>query len=157
MDRKYAMGLGTGVILGALLLQLMFIGQNPSTDSSESGLPSNWMDLAAEQGFVVYSADQINLGSSAADPLSVNKETTVAEKDKASGGKMQAATVEIRNGMKSAEVAQMLEMAGVIESSADLLKELETMGLSKKIQIGVYTFTLPSTVEEVAEAITSRN
>jgi hypothetical protein len=155
MNRKYLMGLGSGLIAGALLMQLMYLGQTPPTTSTAASLPPDWKDRVADMGYFLYTKEEMKQKTNKPVALDSNAQApNIVDKNK-DNIKLKQATVYIPSGYKSIQVVELLMKAGIIEDAAKLQQMLDTNGLSRKIQVGTYTFAIPSTVEEVSKTITN--
>jgi rhodanese-related sulfurtransferase len=139
MNRKFLLGLGSGLIIGSLLMQLMHLGQTPPATSTLAPLPSDWKEQATELGYMVYTKEE----------MKPNKDTSENTTDV-----VKQAVIYIPSGFNSSQVAQMLKEAGVIEDAEQLQKQLDVSGLSRRIQVGTYTFAIPSSIEEISKTIT---
>lgn len=181
--RSLLLGLGIGMIAGALLFQLMLAGREQSERladidrlSGEDALyTQSELDarIAEAEARVRRQYEQAAAGGGEADqaddrPAADGADESGAssavgggETPEASGGEAGVAdeaaaggiNVRIKPGMTLTETARLLESKGVIDD-ADALMELMAR-MSTKIRAGYYTFTGNETLEEVRTIITS--
>lgn len=162
MSRQILLGIGIGLIAGALLVQAMLLGQTPPTASWNGELPSDWMEKAASMGYTITASKEQSSSTAANDADSKDGESQSGEQvDAANAANATEPTVKevtlyIPEGLKSKEVAILLEKSGVVSDAAVLEKELKKKGLTRTVQIGVYTFAVPTDFETVLKVITRK-
>jgi len=179
--RSLLLGLGIGLIAGALLLQLMLAGKEQSERLADIGRLSGEDALytQSEVDALVAEAEERALrrlereladaktaedgeepgGAAGAGDASAGSEgragadgaNTVG--DGAETDAESVIDIRIRPGMTLTETAELLEAEGVIED-ADALVELMAR-MSTRIRAGYYKFTGRETLEEIRTIITS--
>lgn len=181
-DKRLLTGLGAGLMLGAMLLQLMlFATTGPGSDGVLPGsreLDADQLRQEAEQlGFVVHDAGEQwysraevdNLiqealaeaaGSGAQGETAQQPSAGEAEPDGADVAVIDNEAlahfylVEIRAGMASDEVGDMLHAAGLVDDPAAYREAMAQRGLTVKIRAGTYTFAYKPELETLIDAIT---
>jgi hypothetical protein len=155
MRRTFYLGLGSGLIAGGLLMQIMLVGQQEPAPTKDV-LPPDWQEQAAEQGYLVFTKEeweqqQPNPGEA---PSEAHKDAAPAGEKPEQVQVVKEVTINIPNGYSSRDIALLLERAGVVEDAEAFERSLVLSGLSKKLRIGVYTFNLPVTHEEIIKRLT---
>lgn len=172
--RSFLMGLGVGIILGAVLLQLIHMSEDMQTKLESMGE----LQEAAEQEESVppvqptAAADEDRAASDAAlalepqettEALDTAEETEPAppgdesELDPASGQGAASAIgrkIRIEPGMSLTRSAQLLEDNGIIDDPAGFIKEMRT--LNKQVRAGYYYMQEGISVDQAIEIVTSQ-
>lgn len=138
-------------------MQIMLLGQATAPPSEPNiALPVNWQELAAEQGYLVFTKEEWEKQQSHTPPPKETAQPAPAKPDPSSPTEVvKEVTVHIPNGYSSREISLLLERTGVIEDADAFEQMLLVSGKSTKLRIGVYTFKLPVTYEEVIDQLTS--
>lgn len=141
MSRKLLYGLGIGLIVGAVLVRLMLAGETDvSTTPTPMSLPDNWKELAADEGYVILTKQELT----ATKPIITETTSDITS----------YTVIYIAEGMQSSQVARLLQEAGLVTDSGLFLDELDRLKMTTKIQYGYYKFTLPITMEDIIRTIT---
>jgi hypothetical protein len=168
-NRPFQKGLGTGLIAGALLLQVMISVQNtkitPPEDSAVEPSPASQTTITAQ--LVKEKADSLNLQvfdkgeklykqNELDDAVSKAAAAAKAEAEsKAPAAAQQQVSVFITEGMSAANVADYLFRSGVITDKAAFEQTMKQNQLTSKIRVGLYTFNLNHNAQEVMTQITT--
>lgn len=168
-NRPFQKGLGTGLIVGALLLQLMINVQGtgvkqPDISAPQTGIsPSPAGELTAElikarapslnlqvydKGVVLYTQEQLDKNVTTAVEAAKKEAAT------APAGAKQV-SVYITVGMTADNVADYLFRSGIIADRAVFQQQLAQNQLNDKIRTGLYTFTVGQPVEQIITALTT--
>jgi hypothetical protein len=166
--KTYLYGLGTGLIAGALLLQLASIGESATGTLSEGELQA----AAAASGYVLKDARVAWFNESevearveeavaaalaekpaeASDPEAAPTGTTAPPAEApAEAAKVYAFT--IAPGTELTTVAKLLYELGLIEDYNGFLLEMDERGLAGKIQAKHYRFDRVPTLDELIAAL----
>ena len=168
--KTYLYGLGTGLIAGALLLQLASIGESATGTLSEGELQA----AAAASGYVlkdsrvawfnesevearVEAAVAAALAEKPAEASAPEAEpaptetTPPAAEAPAEAAKIYAFT--IAEGTELTTVAKLLYELGLIEDYNGFLLEMDERGLAGKIQAKHYRFDRVPTLDELIAAL----
>ncbi|SCW42530.1 hypothetical protein SAMN04487970_1006178 [Paenibacillus tianmuensis] len=150
-NKSLLYGLGTGLILGAVLLQLMNAVAPSSSAASKqpaAGQAPEEMDRirlkeAASTYFNVYDKSQKLYDQPQVDAMIAQK--LKEEKDKQAAQPQSAAPdketyIYVSKGMTAAQVADLLQQSGVIADRTALVDELRQKQLNDKIISGVHGF-----------------
>jgi hypothetical protein len=91
--------------------------------------------------------------------LSIKKQfveirTKTDEKDVNENSKIYGSFLEIKSGMNSMEIAEILEREKIIESKQSFIDYLNDYGLNRSIQIGSYELSSEMSIAEIAKMIT---
>ncbi|GGA39512.1 endolytic transglycosylase MltG [Paenibacillus physcomitrellae] len=183
-NRQFLFGLGAGLIIGALLLQLMNVAQTqPQMLNTEEAV----RDAAKALGLRVYgSSEQVyseqewkerqasgtsSKGSSVtpsapaepSSPVSPDKPSEPAASSKApappaspapSNKSEEKAEVTIPAGTTLTEVAGMLKAAGIISDEEAFVLLAKEWNATRTIQTGTYTFTKGESFKSITDKIT---
>lgn len=174
-DKRLMTGLGAGLMLGAMLLQLMLLATSEGTDDPLSGagnLPDeDQLRREAEQlGYLLHEASERwytqaevdNLIQAALadeetmqrEPAADADEGATEETGAEAGSLPHFYMIEIRHGMASDEVGDMLQAVGLLDDPAAYREEMARLGLTVKIRAGTYTFAYKPDLETLIDAIT---
>lgn len=157
-------GLGIGLIVASLLLQLASMSDQSKDEAAEA---IDWdilfneqfdeLTQAAEsQGYILLNVNELEYidqpnkseqsetpnaqpETSVEHPIDVQPETTV---------------LEITYGMTSIDVAELLEELKLIEARDMFEETMAQRGLNRRIQIGTYEFTESPELNELIDLIT---
>jgi hypothetical protein len=177
-DRKILNGLGIGLVVGALLLELMnqsVVTMPPATDNNPpasvsdtaltplSGTTEN--NVATERKYTQTEVDsmiQQKLAEAAAanksapspqpDPPKTNDATSDLKKDETADI---TTAVIIQEGLSASEIAELLYRSKIISDREQFLQLLEERNLNRRIQRGYFEFHGHSDVEEIVDQITT--
>lgn len=176
-DKRFLIGLGTGLIVGSILLQLMNLGLS---DHSSVVFPDNegapeeqqisleqWTEAAEQFGYAYYPRSEKRYTQAEVDELleaAVNEadeadERTVtqpAQQDSDNEESNADYVVRIREGMSADEVSHALFEAGIIDDLDTFRQALLDRKLQYKIQYGTFTFAHKPDITEIIETITIR-
>lgn len=162
--RKFLFGLGTGIMLGAILVQLSYIGStatpsalpspspssplstSPSPSPTEAAWTGEQLDKAAqEQGKVLLSKEEYDrLRKPSATPAATPKPEAKPAKR----------YLYIYSGMSSNIVAEYLHQAGVIRDLDTFRTEFREARTTHKLIDGPYEFELDSDIDAVVSQLT---
>ncbi|WP_036605357.1 hypothetical protein [Paenibacillus assamensis] len=165
-DRTFLIGLGAGVIIGALLLQIMLVGQTVSTELTEQQLVRE----ADRQGYDLVpkgpvlpsekNANHSDKGEAANKLTSKNqgestnsnqvKSGSNADKNKAEGNTI---SVFIPAKSTSDDISKLLETAGVVKDATAFQQFLQQEKKARSLRTGKFQFILPMTEQEVLKTL----
>lgn len=171
-NRYFIMGLGCGMIIGVLLLQLIWTGQNmtptlskeqleqeakrqgyelvlPDNNLQEGLVPSTEGD---EDNPAVGTVDEtVQGGESQQDEAMQEKpsgeETEVHEKD--------TKQVRIQPKMTSSQIASQLADLGIIDNAEEFEAYIKLKQKQTLLRAGYFIFEVPSTYEQALTTLTS--
>ena len=164
--KTYLYGLGSGLIAGALLLQLASIGET-SVGLSDAELEA----AAAASGFVLkdanvawYNEDEVNAriekaveqARSEAAPATPPAEAPAQEAPQAAPSDAPSPMVyafTVAPGTELTTVAKLLYELGLVSDYNGFLLEMKERGLAGKIQAKHYRFDAVPTMDELIEAL----
>lgn len=154
-------GLGAGLILGAVLLQLM----NAASSTAVSGPSLEEMNPAqlkeaASVYFQVYDKEQKVYDQSQVDALVLQKlqqvkETQTAEAQSAAPASAKETYIYVSGGLTAGKVADMLLASGIIKDRKAFEDEMRRKRLNDKIVAGVHVFKSPVELSEVIANLTT--
>ena len=166
-DNRLLIGLGIGLIIGAVLLELMnvaMMGVPQETPSNEILIDEN-----------IYTVEQLENIADALDYKIIEKSLvyfTQADMDeailKAQQSVVTAPTQEsvqsespysitITYGMGTENVVKLILEAGIIEDEDIFMEEMRRRKLNNIIQVGTFEFDEKPSLTELIDRITSRN
>lgn len=168
--RLFWTGMGGGLVVGALLLQLMNASAQIS-QSSEPQLPRDtwdeqtWRLNAEEAGFALYPLEtrlytEEQIQQQVAEALAgVHEQSADAQPD---GGVLpeeteansEEVTVDIASGMLASEVADYLQAQGVISDRDQFEQRMKDRKLTPNIRRGTYTFAKDEDIDIIIDYIT---
>lgn len=181
-NRPFQKGLGTGLIIGALLLQLMLsvsraelpaspvpeptVGSNQQPSPSASLTAEMIREKADGLGLQVFDKgiklyQQKELDEAVAAGAATAKEEARAEleaRTKTSapaGDSNKSVTVFIGSGMSASNVAEYLSKSGVVEDRALFEQTMRDKQLNASIRTGLYTFHIGHDIQEIIAQITT--
>jgi hypothetical protein len=182
-DKRFLTGLGAGLMIGAILLQLMnaAAGLGSPGDRNAAGL-FNLPDRAQLEedasllGLVLHDAKETWYTQEEVDALlrearsgtEAEESGTSAERQPSVGSASDITSVQsdvmphfflidIRSGMSSDEVGRMLQAAGLVDDLDAYRQEMEARGLDVKIRAGTYTFAFKPEISDLIDAITLKS
>lgn len=160
-NKSMLTGLGAGLILGAVLLQLM----NAAPTTAVSGPSLEEMNPAqlkeaASNYFQVYDKEQKVYDQTQADALVLQrlheeKEKQAVEPQPAAPASVKEAYIYISSGLTAGNVADMLLAGGVITDRKAFEDEMRGKRLNDKIVAGVHVFKSPMELSEVITNLTT--
>jgi hypothetical protein len=167
-DNRLLAGLGIGLILGAILLQLMNlavsgVGQNALTGDSAISEKEYTLeelrDIAdqldhyiIEKSAVVYTQKELDDAV-----LQAVEEASVSEtpEEKPVDSKVTSYRFTIKAGMVTDEVTDLLMDIGLINDAESFKKELSDRNLNNRIQVGTFEFNEKPSLTELINKITT--
>lgn len=161
--KTYLYGLGTGLIAGALLLQLASIGESASRVMTYEELQA----AATARGYVLhdanttwYTAEELETKVAEAEARAraeegrdANPADNSVDSGTETGGMVYAFT--IAAGTELATVAKLLYELGLVSDYNGFLLEMEQRELTGKVQAKHYRFDEVPTMEELIEELTT--
>lgn len=166
-NKPFQYGLGTGMIAGALLLQLMISAKGAGTPTlPPPATPSSTPQLTAQE--VREKADGLNLQvydkgvklykQNELDDA-VAKAVAAARAEEAAKAQTQAPakeiTVFITEGMSASMVSDYLFRSGVVSDKQAFEEALRSNQLNTKIRSGLYTFGANQKIQDVVSRLTT--
>ena len=157
--RYFYYGLGLGLVIGSLLLQLFSV--LPAADglpkAGESGEhisdEATLKEAASRFGYQLVKAEE---NTYTAEEVERIRQQAQQEANEASAAQVQEKrTFVITPGMSSEKVGEILSDLRLIENKEQFMQLMSERGLHKKIRTGTYTFTGSPTVDEIIERITT--
>jgi len=182
-DKRFLIGLGAGLMIGAMLLQLM-------NEAAEFGSPGNrnaaglfnlpdrarLEEDASLLGLVLHDAKETWYTQAEVDALLREaRSEPEAEDNETSAGWLPSGQsafdittvesdvmprfflIDIRAGMSGDEVGRMLQAAGLVDDLDAYRQEMEARGLDVKIRAGTYTFAYKPDLSDLIDAITLKS
>lgn len=163
-DKGSLYGLGAGMIIGAILLQLMTFARTDSEPAAQmpGATEEQLQAMAAELGYDIYPKSERRY-TDAEVQEQIAKALEQERDDRSAVGLKVGETSEgtavylvvIEPGMGAQEVAEALALAGLIEDAGAFEDELSRRRLTRRIQIGSFTFVGKPEPSEIISAITS--
>ncbi|MEX2416092.1 MAG: hypothetical protein WD424_08100 [Paenibacillaceae bacterium] len=175
-DNRMLIGLGIGLIIGAILLQLMNLaitGVGHDALLNDSNIDENQFTLeelkaiadsleynVIEKSVVLYTQDEMDEAvlhaKESVEQVPVVKETEVeAPAKKLVIGNSATYHISIESGMVTEDVTQLLITAGLISDAESFKEELTRRKLNNKIQVGTFEFSEKPSPTELINIITS--
>lgn len=167
-DRKtFLYGLGSGLIAGALLLQLASIGEGDAAADLEAAATANGYVLKdARTAWYSESElqDRIEEAVAQARREAADGATGAAPEQSAAGNDPSAANggksdkiyaFTIASGSELTTIARLLYELGLIDDYNGFLRLMEERGLAGKVQAKHYRFDSIPTMDELIEELTS--
>lgn len=164
-SKKYLSGLGSGLIIGAILVQLAHIGANaegsmPSAGSSPSPsasvTPFSFEELEQEAGrlgaVLLTKADYNKL--LAAKPASAP--SPVAQEGPVTPPPTQPIYIYIYSGMTSDSIEEYLYLAGIITDRLAFRERIRSAKLSDSLKADLYAFTPGMKLDDVIARLTGK-
>jgi len=169
-NRKFLFGLGTGIMIGAILVQLSFIGSTaspsvplePSASPAAATLGEATPTAAAEEATAAATLSPADLDQAAKEQGRVvlsEKEYAqlkqpVASPAPSSEPGSDKRFLYIYKGMNADSVTEYMYQAGVIRDRATFRERLREKDLNHKIVANLYQFGLDSDVDTVVAKLT---
>lgn len=163
-DRRSLFGLGAGMIIGAILLQLISFAQPdgaPAASGPEAAA-EQLQRMAEELGYAVYPKSERRYTEQELDERLEAAHREWQESRIADGRKIGETShgvpvylLVIEPGMGSQQVAEALVASGLIDDAAAFEEELRKRRLAGRIQAGSFTFVGQPELTEIIETITS--
>lgn len=167
-NRSFLKGMGTGVIVGAMLLQLMLLVQDTK---DRVNLPDNTADKPAQAELTAELVREkaaslnlqvfdkgIKLYNQAQLEETVNKAVEAAKAEAAAAlpapGPKQV-TVYITPGMTAVQVVDYLYQSGVIVDRLAFQTAISQQQATASIRSGLYTFNLNESIPDVIAKLTT--
>ncbi|MEO3945074.1 hypothetical protein [Gorillibacterium sp. CAU 1737] len=158
-NRRFLFGLGTGIMIGAILVQLSHIGEaaspslQPSASPSSAPAPVVWTEeeltkAAEEKGKVVISKDDFEKWKQTPTPAPATSTPALVPTKR---------FLYVYSGMNSTAVVEYLYQAGVVQDRYVFQEKLRKQGLTKKLVAGLYSFELNSDIDQVVAELTGAN
>ncbi|MCL6459911.1 MAG: endolytic transglycosylase MltG [Gorillibacterium sp.] len=163
-SRKYLVGLGTGLIIAAILVQLAHIGEaaelgiQPTTTpaSNQSAEPWTLEQLEKEakklDHVVLTNEKYQSLLAAKAEP-SVATGTTKPQPDVTAP----LIYIYIYQGMTSDSIEEYLYLAGIINDRVAFREKIRSEGLTDKLKANLYSFTPGMKMDQVIDKLTGVN
>ncbi|MCR8845478.1 hypothetical protein NQ117_17490 [Paenibacillus sp. SC116] len=182
-DRTFLIGLGAGVIIGTLLLQIMLIGQTVSTELTEQQLvreaDRQGYDLVPKASVLPPEKDANNSDKGKLDNEAQNikqnettnsnltKSTSETEKSELPAAKNKIAdknadknkadsnTISVFIPAKSTsdDISKLLETAGVVKDAEAFQQFLQREKKARSLRTGKFQFTLPMSEQDVLQTL----
>ncbi|WP_144933105.1 endolytic transglycosylase MltG [Paenibacillus sp. 32O-W] len=168
--RSFWTGIGSGLVIGAVLLQVMNIAVQrdmPPIDSEmqQTEAEPDWRKLAEEAGYALYPSDvklytqeeldeQLRLAQAAAEQDGAASGEAVVTDVDAENGNAANVDVQIKAGMLASDVAELLSEAGIVADKDAFESRLKEQKRTPKIRSGVYSFAPGEDMDSVIEKIT---
>ncbi|WP_438432471.1 hypothetical protein [Gorillibacterium sp. sgz500922] len=164
-NRKFLFGLGTGIMLGAILVQLSFIGSTASTPDAASTSPaptasSLFADNPSASPQATLSPEELASAAKRQGKVVLSQEEyaklkqPAAASSKPAEAKSEKRYLYIYKGMDSDSVEEYLYQAGVIRDRLAFRERLKEKGLTQKIVANLYGFEPDSDINAVIAALT---
>lgn len=180
-DKRYLFGLGTGLIIAAILLELMHFAEAgtggallpPSVSDEERTYSVDERTYSADElrriagnmGYDIYEKSiklytQAELDEQLALQAESAGEQSVAPPDDSELGEIVENTntmsfsITIKQGMRSFEVSELLVKAGLIDDAKAFTEVVNLRGLTNRIRVGTFVFTERPDTDALIEAIT---
>lgn len=185
-DKRFLTGLGSGLIIGAILLQLMNVAssgaqrmtasQSDDTVTEGEYTAEQLVEIADKLGYAVYEKSEKWYSQEKVDELvrtAEEKGKEAARIEQSRGTELPAKDelpaqesstevtsvsyrLTIESGMSSEKVAEALVSAKLIDETDAFLNELNRRKLTDKLQIGPFEFDHKPTLTELINMITNQ-
>lgn len=171
-DNRLLIGLGIGLIIGAILLELMNVavtgvGQDaPLNDrilDEKKYTLEELKDIADSleyniigKSVVFYTQDEMDDVILKGKASTVKEQIVEAPAEKPVTGDKSVYRINIQTGMVTEDVTQVLITAGLISDADSFKKELSRRELNNNIQVGEFEFTQKPSLTELINIITSQ-
>ncbi|MBC8080501.1 MAG: hypothetical protein H7X86_09160 [Gorillibacterium sp.] len=159
-SRKYLGGLGSGLIIGAILVQLAHIGVQTDQQSITTPIPKS-IENAESLTFKQLQKEAIRL-----DSVLLTKEqyknllavkagpSTSATASTQPDGRPNLIYIYIYQGMNSDSVEEYLYLAGIINDRVAFRDKIRSKGLTDKLKANLYSFTSGMDLDKVIDKLT---
>lgn len=169
-NRSYVYGIGTGIIVGALLLQVMLAAQSPAAAPAGTPIeemePQKLKEQAAkfyqvyEKNVKVYTQDEFDAGVQKKVKEETDKLAAAIPSDKpaeqASPPASSRTVLYVQPHLDATAVSELLMQSGVITDQKAFAAELDKQGGAYKIQIGYHEFQGALTMEQIVKNLISK-
>lgn len=158
-------GMGSGLIVGAILLQLMNAVMAPAAaDPAASGLTvpkleemdSQELKKAASAYFNVYEKSEVLYTQKQADELVQQRLKEEAGKQPAPAPPAKETSIYISKGQTATQVAEMLQLSGVVTNRQAFEEAMNRQRLTDKIVSGTHIFVGQPELAQVISQITTQ-
>jgi hypothetical protein len=157
-NRSYVLGIGIGIIVGALLLQIMFV--RPNATASPSGVSLDEMDpmKLKEQASKYYQVFEKNAKLYTQADFDADLKTKVKEEtEKLAASKPQTQpqnqnptiVIYVQPNLDATAVTELLVKSGIISDRKAFTAELDKQGGTYKIQAGPHVFEGVQDIKQV--------
>lgn len=149
--KSYLYGLGTGLIVGAVVLQLATIGE----ETARAPAPSVENQLTEQQ--LAAAADRFGYVLKRADVAWYSEEEVaakVAEAEAEGGAPRKIYAFTIASGSELRTIADLLYELGLVDDYNGFLREMDARGLSGKVRAKHYRFDEVPTMDVLIEELT---
>jgi hypothetical protein len=154
--KTYLYGLGTGLVAGALLLQLGTIGQSGREGRPEAGpsasetITIDQLEEAAEaNGYVLHDANETWLTGAEAEA----KVTEAEERVGAEAGTSVIYGFTVAAGSELTTIAKLVYELGLVKDYNEFVNTMKERGLAGKVQAKHFRFDGVPTLDELIEAL----
>lgn len=162
-NRKFLFGLGIGIVCGALLLQLMLVGQQAAEPAASGAAGEKTYTQAEVDAMLAADRDSAELNEqngnpspepdAAAEPSpSASPSETPSEPDTASDS-IDWRIIRIQGGNGLQAAGDQLKEEGIIADSAAFVKEMKSGG--KLVRAGYFLFAGTPSLAEVTDIVSS--
>lgn len=161
--RNFVLGVGAGILAATLILSLGDFFQAPAEPSSTkqaalpqpSSSPTDWQQAAKNAGMVLMKQADIDqkLAQARSDGAQQKAAELAASKASAPPPAPTTVFVYIQPGMGTAQIAMLLQAAGVLEDGNQLIQR--RAGSSTQIRAGTYQLPLKGNLDDVWQTITT--
>jgi hypothetical protein len=168
-DTRLLIGLGIGLIIGALLLELMNVAitgvsQDALSNETNNGILTEkytleqLKDIANSLDYKIIEKSVIYYTQGEMDEAIVKaKKSAIVEPvpEKVVNGKITSYRIRIETGMVTADVTELLLTVGLISDVDSFEKELNRRKLNESIQVGTFEFANKPSLTELINTITT--
>lgn len=161
--RNFVLGAGTGILAATLILSFGNMFQSPQEPSSTkqaplpqtNSSPADWQQAAKSAGMVLMKQADLDqkLAQARADGAQQKAAELAASKASAPPAPPSTVFVYIQPGMGTAQIAMLLQAAGVLEDGNQLIQR--RAGTSTQIRAGTYQLPLKGNLDDVWHTITT--
>lgn len=150
ISRQYLLGLGSGLILSALIALPFTPGMVKSSGTTGASTKSSPATTTVEKATAT---------STEANPLASSPQTTAPSVQGASGTGPVSATAQtkksfvIPSGASAEKIAQLLQSEGWIQEKEDFLARVKAQKLEKRFKAGTYELVPGLSIEDIIERL----
>ncbi|TXK81947.1 endolytic transglycosylase MltG [Paenibacillus sp. N3.4] len=156
-NRSYVVGIGTGIIVGALLLQLMSVRVSAPAPTSVAidDLDPQKLKERTSKYYQVFDKDTVVYTQAELDKKvkeETDKRLAVKPQEQPKVKEAEASSktiVYVQPNLDATAVSELLFKAGVISDRKAFATELEKQGGNYKIQVGFHVFEGPQDIQKV--------
>lgn len=168
--RPFQYGLGTGMIVGALLLQMMIMAkdagtaplQTPAAETPKAELTAEQVRAKADalnlqvydKGIKLYKQSELDESVAKAAAAARAEEAAKAQEAAKTQGPKEI-TIFITEGMSASMVSDYLFRSGVISDKQAFEEALRSNQLNSKIRSGLYSFGMNHSIQDVVARLTT--